>query len=150
MSKKVFSDKDIKTLASNNFVKSVSEKGITYSKEFKRLFITEYEKRKTTETGLWREWIWCRRSWKRKSKIFREKDLSLEGEYKPLEAQNNLIKAENKLLKKALHDGKGDGEKEIKLATTLKFELIHNIIQEYRLKNMVKYLCTLVGVSRSG
>lgn len=46
MSKKLFSSKDIEILSKNKYVKKVSEKGITYSDEFKRLFIAENEKGK--------------------------------------------------------------------------------------------------------
>ena len=36
MSKKLFTEKEMKTLASNKYVKSVSKKGITYTIEFKQ------------------------------------------------------------------------------------------------------------------
>ena len=41
MSKKLFTDKEIKILSNNPYVKSVSTKGITYTDEFKRIFISE-------------------------------------------------------------------------------------------------------------
>nr|WP_180320179.1 hypothetical protein [Cytobacillus gottheilii] len=41
MSKKTFTEKEIKELSINPFVKAVSAKGITYTDEFKRLFIAE-------------------------------------------------------------------------------------------------------------
>lgn len=47
MSKKLFSSKDIEILSKNKYVKKVSEKGITYTDEFKRLFIAENEKVKS-------------------------------------------------------------------------------------------------------
>lgn len=47
MSKKLFSSKDIEILSKNKYVKKVSEKGITYTDEFKRLFIAENEKGKS-------------------------------------------------------------------------------------------------------
>ena len=46
MSKKLFSNKDIELLSKNKYVKKASEKGITYTDEFKRLFIVENEKGK--------------------------------------------------------------------------------------------------------
>ncbi len=46
MSKKVFTEKEIKLLSTNNFVKSISSKGITYTDEFKHLFIAENDKGK--------------------------------------------------------------------------------------------------------
>ena len=38
MSKKIFTEKEIKQLSNNPYVKSVSAKGITYTDEFKRHF----------------------------------------------------------------------------------------------------------------
>ena len=46
MSKKLFTPQEIEQLKQNEYVKSVSEKGITYTKEFKENFITMSEKRK--------------------------------------------------------------------------------------------------------
>ncbi len=46
MSKKVFTEKEIKLLSSNQYVKSVSSKSITYTDKFKRIFIGEKEKGK--------------------------------------------------------------------------------------------------------
>ena len=47
MSKKIFSEKEINELSKNKYVKKVSQKGITYTNEFKLHFIAEYEMRKT-------------------------------------------------------------------------------------------------------
>jgi transposase len=46
MSKKIFTEKEIKLLSSNKYVKSVSSKGITYADEMKHVFIAEREKGK--------------------------------------------------------------------------------------------------------
>ncbi|WP_027632860.1 HTH domain-containing protein, partial [Clostridium hydrogeniformans] len=46
MSEKLFSKEEIEILSNNKYVKNVSEKGITYTDEFKRLFIAENEKGK--------------------------------------------------------------------------------------------------------
>ena len=46
MSKKIFTKEEIEILSKNKFVKKVSEKGITYTDEFKRLFISENVKGK--------------------------------------------------------------------------------------------------------
>lgn len=43
MSTKLFTNEEIKILSQNRYVKKVSSKGITYSDEFKRLFISENE-----------------------------------------------------------------------------------------------------------
>ena len=52
MSKKLFSNKDIEILSKNKYVKKVSEKGITYTDEFKRLFISENKKGNSQEIYL--------------------------------------------------------------------------------------------------
>lgn len=46
MSKKIFTDSEIKQLLNNPYVKSVSSKAITYTDAFKQLFISENNKGK--------------------------------------------------------------------------------------------------------
>jgi len=127
MSKKIFTEKEIKLLSLNKYVKSVSPKGITYTDEFKHIFIGEKEKGKFTREifeacgfdaevlGTDRIYSASKR-WKRayekdgiiglrdtrteKSGRSREKSLSLAEKNARLEAQINLLKAENELLKK--------------------------------------------------
>lgn len=127
MSKKIFTEKEIKLLSRNPYVKSVSSKGITYTDEFKRIFITENENGKFprdifTEYGFDIEILGMERvksAGKRWRAAYRkngvtglqdtrkgtsgrpnEKELSLEEKYARLEVQNHLLKAENELLKK--------------------------------------------------
>lgn len=127
MSKKTFTEKEIKKLSANPNVKSVSPKGITYTDEFKRLFIIENEKGKLPRQifeenefdieiiGLKRiqssgkRWraayrdngvVGLRDTRKENSGRPSDKELSLEEKYARLEAANNLLKAENELLKK--------------------------------------------------
>jgi transposase len=127
MSKKTFTEKEIKQLSINPFVKAVSAKGITYKDEFKRLFIAEKEKGKFSrqifeEAGFDTDIIGMARihaaskrwsaAYKRNGVLGlndtrkgnsgrpRERELSLEDKNARLEAQINLLKAENELLKK--------------------------------------------------
>lgn len=127
MSKKIFTEKEIKLLSDNPHVRSVSPKGITYTEDFKHIFIAENEKRKSPrqifeENGFEIEIIGMARvrsSGKRWRAAYRDngvvglrdtrkgnsgrpsdKELSLEEKYARLEAANNLLKAENDLLKK--------------------------------------------------
>ena len=116
MSKKLFSSKDIEILSKNKYVKKVSEKGITYTDEFKRLFIAENEKGKFPrdifeECGFDIDIIGLKRIRRngveqlqdtRKFNTGRptEKDLSLEEKYEKLQAKLKLLQAENELLKK--------------------------------------------------
>ncbi|MFL0198938.1 HTH domain-containing protein, partial [Clostridium sp. WILCCON 0269] len=46
MSNKIFSEEEIEILSNNTYVKHVSEKGITYTDEFKHIFVSENEKGK--------------------------------------------------------------------------------------------------------
>jgi len=127
MSKKLFSDKEIKLLSKNKYVKNISQKGITYTDEFKRIVITENEKGKPArlifeEYGFDVEIIGESRmksALKRWKTSYKEnglsglndsrkvnsgrplnRELSLEEKYKRLEAELHLAKAENELLKK--------------------------------------------------
>lgn len=127
MSKKIFSKTEIEILSKIPYVKSVSPKGITYTDEFKELFIVQNEKGKSPreifdEYGFDEEIIGIKRiqsSGKRWREAYRrngvlglrdtrsenlgrprERELSLEEKYARLEAETNLLKAENELLKK--------------------------------------------------
>jgi len=127
MSKKLFTEKEIQTLSKNAYVKTVSSKGITYTDEFKELFITQNEQGMTPreifeKCGFDEEVIGISRirsSGKRWREAYRRngvlglrdtrprntgrgsrRELSIEEKYARLEAENNLLKAENELLKK--------------------------------------------------
>jgi len=127
MSNKLFTDKEITLLSKNQYIKNVSEKAITYTDEFKRIFIAEYDKGKLPrvvfeESGLSVELIGLFRikaaseRWRsayktggalglsdtRKGNSGRpsDKELSIEEKYERLILQNNYLKAENELLKK--------------------------------------------------
>jgi transposase len=127
MSKKIFTEKEIKLLSANKYVRSVSSKGITYTDEMKHVFIAEREKGKFArdifeECGFDVDVLGIQRiksASKRWQKAFtengisglrdtragnsgrpRERDLSLEEKNTRLEAQINLLMAEIELLKK--------------------------------------------------
>ncbi|WP_320546237.1 HTH domain-containing protein, partial [Bacillus mycoides] len=52
MTKKLFTERDIQILSNNPYIKSVSQKGITYTDEFKRIFIEENEQGKLPRNRL--------------------------------------------------------------------------------------------------
>lgn len=138
MSKKIFTDKEIKLLSNNPYVKSVSSKAITYTDAFKQLFISENNKGKlpreifeecgfdVTVIGIQRvessgkRW---RASYQKNGILGLQdtrnqasgrplkRELTLEEKYARLEAQNNLLKAENELLKKIRFAERGQSEK---------------------------------------
>lgn len=127
MTKKLFTKEDQKQLKCNPNVQSVSEKSITYTDEFKRHFIAENDNGKLPreifeEAGLSVELIGLKRissagkRWRaayrnsgieglqdtRKANSDRpsERELSSEEKIARLEAKNQLLRAENELLKK--------------------------------------------------
>jgi transposase len=127
MSKIHFTEKEIKKLSNNSYVKSVSSKSITYTDEFKRIFISETENGKSPrqvfeEHGFDVEAIGIvrvNRAAYRWRTAYRElgvmglqdtrltnsgrpseKEHSLEEKNAKLEAQIQLLRAENELLKK--------------------------------------------------
>ena len=127
MSKKLFTEQEIIILKQNKYVKKVTSKGITYTDEFKRIFIDEngngklpriiFEecgfnidiigmKRVKSSASRWRTAFKNGGAIKltdtRKYNTGRpiEKDLSIEEKYKKLEAKMKLLQAENELLKK--------------------------------------------------
>mgnify|MGYP001588981227 FL=1 len=127
MSIKIFTGKEIRILLNNQYVKNVSSKSITYTDEFKCIFIEENEKGKLPRMifenhGFDIDIIGIERvksSGKRWRKSYTQKgiyglkdarkgnsgrqsikELSIEQRCNRLKAQNNLLKAENELLKK--------------------------------------------------
>ena len=127
MTKNYLTPSQQKEIKKNPYVKVVSDKAITYTDEFKRLFITENEAGKLPreifeEAGFNIEMMGMTRvnraadRWKkaykkqgingledaRKYSSGRplERELSLEEKYARLEAKTRLLEAENELLKK--------------------------------------------------
>lgn len=127
MSKKIFTEKEIKKLSQNKYVSSVTSKKISYTDEFKRLLIASHAKGKSTrrifeECGFDIDtlgMIRVKAAGKRWRRIFKNegvlglddgrklinkktvnKSLSLKEQNNKLEAQIKLLKAENELLKK--------------------------------------------------
>ncbi|WP_432613181.1 IS3 family transposase [Halobacillus litoralis] len=175
MSKKTFTGKEVKQLSSNPYVKKVSTKGITYTEDFKRIVIVEKEKGKFArqifeECGFDTKIIGMTRiraasnRWQTAYKKNgatglndarpgnsgrpREAELSLEEKNTRLQAQLHLLKAENELLKKNSFCGKGANQ--VTLPPSQKYALIRSVIEKYKGKHMVSYLCDVGGVSRSG
>jgi len=127
MSNKLFTKEEVEILSRNKYVKKVSNKAITYTDEFKNIFITKNEAGKFPreifeECGFDIDVLGMKRiksagkRWRtayavggairlqdtRKYNTGRptKKELSLEEKYARLEAKNRLLQAENELLKK--------------------------------------------------
>jgi putative transposase len=178
MSKKLFLKEDIEVLKNNKFVESVSSKAITYSEEFKQIFVQDYLKhipsRIIFETyGFDTDMLGddrirsCVTRWVQKYKESGniglvdtrstnsgrplKRNLTLEEEIERLRAHNLLLQAENELLKKLeARESVVINNRRIKLKSRDKFLLIRDILIKFDLKNMVKFLCLVAGVSRSG
>ncbi|WP_153011978.1 IS3 family transposase [Tepidibacillus decaturensis] len=177
MSKILFTKQEQEILKKHPYVKSVSKKAITYTDEFKAKAVKEYEEGKFSrqifeDAGFDIEIVGIERAksalkrWRtaykengiagledsRKNHSGRpfKRELSIEEKYARLEAQNALLRAENELLKKIDFSRKDAGKEKGKLTAEQKFQLIQYVIEKYNLNRMVRYLCELVGVSRSG
>jgi transposase len=127
MSTKLFTKEEMEMLAANKYVKHVSAKGITYTDEFRRIFISEHGKGRFPRAifeecgfvisilgigrveSLSKDW----RAKYKKNGILglqdtrrgrpgrpSDKKLSIEEDNERLKTQNKLLKAENELLKK--------------------------------------------------
>ncbi|WP_373284348.1 IS3 family transposase [Virgibacillus oceani] len=175
MNRKYFTQKEKNILNKNPYVKSVGETLITYTDEFKRIFIAESEigklpKEIFEDCGFDVDLIGgsrIRKAAYRWRKAYKEsgldgltdsrkdfsgrpnkENMSLEEKNARLEAQIQLLKAENELLKKLKMMERGRGK--VKISAEQKFLLIRSVIEKFGLKRIVKYLCTVAGVSTSG
>lgn len=177
MSKITFTKDQIELLKQNNYVQRVSELSITYSDEFKRLFIDEYLKGKTPKTifigagfdieilGYKRyeqaaaRWI---RAYKKDGMIGlrdtrkensgrpTEKELSKDDIIKKQEAKIQLLEEQLELLKKLDVIERRLVNNSLNLTTKETFELINQTIINNNYVNMVSHFCELLNVSRSG
>ena len=127
MSNKLFTKAEVEILSRNPYVKNVTINGITYTDEFKRIFIAENKNGKLPRDifesygfdidilgmsrvrGAGKRWRAAYKkdgicglvdSRKENSGRPSEKELSIKEKYERLKAQNTLLKAENELLKK--------------------------------------------------
>lgn len=136
MSKVLFSERDTAELKRNPYVKNVTAKGITYTDEFKEIFINEYNngmmpakiflKYGFSVKTLGYDRIWsCAKRWKKQSLRDgglvdtrkhssgrpRTKPLTLEEKYKRLQHKALLLEQENAFLKKIQSLEKGKRKK---------------------------------------
>ncbi len=175
MSKKLFSKEEILILSNNKYVKRVSEKGITYTDEFKTLFIAERSAGKLPvdifqDAGfdveiLGNHRIWCAsKRWRnaynksgelglRDTRKFNSgrpttKELTLEEIIAKKDAEIAYWKAEAELLKKI--ELQERQVKKGKLMACSIFAIIYNLTTKYQFKNMISHLCELTEVSKSG
>ncbi|MGL5714437.1 MAG: IS3 family transposase [Paraclostridium sp.] len=175
MSRIKFTDKNVLELAKNIYVKNISNKSITYTNEFKIHFIAEYNNGKTPrqifdEAGFNIDIIGTKRiecassRWRKayeKSGVLglddsrfnnsgrpRVRELTIEEILAKKDAEIEYLKAELELIKKLELE-----ERQVinsKLPSYRIFSLIEFVINKFNLQGMVKYLCFIAGVSKSG
>ncbi|MGG7153474.1 IS3 family transposase, partial [Clostridium neonatale] len=176
MSKKTFSDEEVRSLSNNKYVKKVSNKSITYTNEFKIHFIAEYNNGKSPRTifeeagfnidviGLRR--IDCSSSRWRKaynengvlglddtrrnnSGRPREREVTKDDIIAKQNAEIEYLKAEVELLKKL--ELQERQVKKGKLVAAEVFSLIEGLINDSTKNHFsVSHLCAIADVSRSG
>ena len=175
MSRIKFTDENVLELAKNIYVKNISNKSITYTNEFKIHFIAEYNNGKTPrqifdEAGFNIDIIGTKRiecassRWRKayeKSGVLglddsrfnnsgrpRVRELTIEEILAKKDAEIEYLKAELELIKKLELE-----ERQVinsKLPSYRIFSLIEFVINKFNLQGMVKYLCSIAGVSKSG
>ncbi|MGL4449805.1 MAG: IS3 family transposase, partial [Sarcina sp.] len=175
MSKKIFLSEEIKKLSINKYVKNITEKGITYTNEFKLHFIAEYEIGKTPrqifeDAGFDIDIVGIERvksSSRRWRKSYNDKgvlglddtrtlnsgrtlnrELTLEEILAKKDAEIEYLKAELELVKKL--EVSERQVKNNKLKPSKVFNLIYRLISKFNLKGMIKQLCKISNVSTSG
>jgi putative transposase len=177
MSKITFSDKEIKKLQKNPNVQRVSSLGITYSDDFKDKFMDEYlagkfPKQIFEENGFHIDVIGSKRiqmaayRWKRayeKDGLTGLTDTRKNSSGRPLkrelsqseiierqEARIKLLEGQVELLKKLETTERRLLNAGQSLETNKIFQLIYETMEQNQYKQMTKYFCELLGVSRSG
>lgn len=176
MSKKLFSKTEQDHLSKNKYIKKVSDKAITYSDEFKRLFIDHYLEGKTPREifeshGFDVEILGIKRveqsaeRWKkayerdgiigltdsRKNTSGRplKREMTPEETIVKQDAQIKLLESQLELLKKVDMKERWLVAEGRSLSKNKLFELIHDAVEQ-GFKRMTRYLCELLNVSHSG
>ena len=175
MSKKIFNKNEIEKLRNNIYVKEASQKGITYTDEFKVLFMAKYKNGKLPReifesAGFEVEMLGQNRinsASKRWRKAYKQsgelglrdtrktnsgrplmQELTLEKQLARKEAEIAYLKAEVELLKKI--ELQERQVKNDKISSRFIYKIIQSVIKKYDIKKMIQYLCKVAGISRSG
>jgi len=176
MSKKHFSKTEQDHLLKNKYITKVSAKSITYSDEFKRLFIDQYIEGKTpreifesqgfnVEVLGMKRIEQCADRWKKayerdgivglldsrkeSSGRPRKRELTPEEIISKQDARIKLLESQLELLKKADTKERWLVAKGKNLSKNKLFELIQDAVSK-GFTRMTRYLCELLNVSRSG
>ena len=177
MSKITFSKEAIERLNQNTYVKRVSEKSITYSDEFKRIFIEEYLRGRTPRSifidagfdveilGVKRyqqaaaRWIKAynkdgiiglRDTRRENSGRTSNTPLSKDDIISKQEAKIKLLEEQLELLKKLDVTERRLVNNCVNLTNNEAYELIFDTVSRKNYSGTVSYCCSILGVSRSG
>lgn len=177
MSKKTFSEKDIKILKKNPNVKRVSALAITYTDDFKIKFIEEYlagkfpkqifqennfdidilgDRRIQNCTSRWKKAyekdgiIGLNDSRKISSGRTLKRKLSKDEIIQNQKSKIELLEAQISLLKKLDQKERMLINRKQKVQKSDIFQMIYDLIQKYNYKNLTRYFCKLLEVSSSG
>ncbi|MDB8802097.1 IS3 family transposase [Romboutsia sp. 1001216sp1] len=175
MTKKIFKEHEILELSKNKYVKNMTSKGITYTNEFKLQFIAEYKDGKNSrkifeDAGFDIEMIGVKRidsaslrwrnAYKDKGILGLDdtrslnsgrtlnRELTIEEVLAKKDAEIAYLKAELELIKKLELQ-----ERQVinnKLSPSKIFKIIQNLIKDFNLNKLTRYLCKIANVSTSG
>ena len=175
MTKKIFKEHEILELSKNKYVKNVTSKGITYTNEFKLQFIAEYKDGKNSrkifeDAGFDIEMIGVKRidsaslrwrnAYKDKGVLGLDdtrslnsgrtlnRELTIEEVLAKKDAEIAYLKAELELIKKLELQERQVINK--KLSPSKIFKIIQNLIKDFNLNKLTRYLCKIANVSTPG
>ena len=175
MTKKIFKEHEILELSKNKYVKNVTSKGITYTNEFKLQFIAEYKDGKNSrkifeDAGFDIEMIGVKRidsaslrwrnAYKDKGVLGLDdtrslnsgrtlnRELTIEEVLAKKDAEIAYLKSELELIKKLELQERQVINK--KLSPSKIFKIIQNLIKDFNLNKLTRYLCKIANVSTSG
>lgn len=175
MTKKIFKEHEILELSKNKYVKNVTSKGITYTNEFKLQFIAQYKDGKNSrkifeDAGFDIEMIGVKRidsaslrwrnAYKDKGVLGLDdtrslnsgrtlnRELTIEEVLAKKDAEIAYLKAELELIKKLELQERQVINK--KLSPSKIFKIIQNLIKDFNLNKLTRYLCKIANVSTSG
>lgn len=173
MSKILFTNKEVSNLSKNKWIRNITNNAITYTDDFKIKVIKEtgnYQKLARDifkECGIEPEIVGmqriysCVKRWNKKYKKDADvkdsrkglsgrplnRELSESEKLQRAEARIKLLEAENELLKKKRNDRTRTFKRH---QINIRFEVIKYVIKKYEIKRMTTYLCSCIGVSKSG
>lgn len=141
MAKKIFTDKEVAFLKQNPYVKKVSTTNISYTQDFKDMFVAGYNKGSTPLFLFEKHNFPVAVLGINRIKAAAKRWLNKKDEYLKLENRISYLEKENEILRKA---------SKTKHLKEEKFRIIESIKKDKTNKLSVASLCKAAGVSASG